>query len=300
MAHLIKLEDYISRYQFDLNRYPSQFTRMKKERWFYLKSEWKQVQFDAIQKEDSLNIDNNAPKKKGLLTRLKHWRKREKVIEAVDVFEDPFLSNTLEKVKEEYLDELFHSQLRWASSSLVGESLLDPKYETDEWLRFFAQEIPDNYFLMYKPVFFVKKAPVELDIILISPTEVNCITILKGQEHSVFEASSDRFWLEYIDKTRKKRISPLVSLSRMSGIIKPILDEEGVVFPVKRIVLSSKSIIDNKMQGARIELIDKRNFQEWTNKLKKHPSPIKSKQMKVTSLLLQSCFTDSGEKVEEE
>jgi hypothetical protein len=291
MAHLIKLEDYISRYQFDLNRYPSQYTRMKKERWYYLKSEWEQSQYEGHIDETNVDDEKNEGSP-SFLKRLTQWRRGNTrvPIEKAEA-ENRLARMTIEQVREGFLEELFQSQLRWASSSLLGESFLEPRYKRDKWLRFFAQSIPDNFFLMYNPVFFVKKAPVELDIILISPTEVYCMTVLEGEEHSVFEASSDRFWIEFIDQTRKKRISPLVSLSRMTGIIKTILDSEGVHFPIKKVVLSPSSIIDNKIQGTKVELIDKRTFANWKEKFKKHPSPIKSQQMKVTSILLNYCYT---------
>ena len=40
MAQLIKLQDYVSRYESDLSRYPSQFVRIKKQQWEKLKSAW--------------------------------------------------------------------------------------------------------------------------------------------------------------------------------------------------------------------------------------------------------------------
>ncbi|MFC0562027.1 NERD domain-containing protein [Halalkalibacter alkalisediminis] len=302
MAHLIKLEDYISRYQFDLNRYPSQYTRMKKERWYYLKSEWEQLQYDTLGINEKKINEFMVEESKSFFKRLRKWTKgnRQESEEPLDVGENRLVKMTLEQVREEFLKELFQSQLRWASSSLLEESILDPQYKRDKWLKFFAQQIPDNYFLLYKPVFFIKKAPIELDIILISPTEIYCITILDGQEHSVFEASSDRFWTEFIDETRKKKISPLVSLSRMSGVLKPILQEADLVYPLRKIVLSPTSIIDNKMQGTNVEFIDKRTFSTWTDKLKKHPSPIKNQQLKITSLLLNYCHTYTRESEDEE
>lgn len=300
MAHLIKLEDYISRYQFDLHRYPSQFSRMKKERWYYVKSEWEQLQFDSVHHTEDQGHDSVIEEERGLFAqtfqRMKKWTRRQQDQDQAEMMEhvesDAHIRGmTLEQVKQSFLEELFLSQLRWASSSLLEESTLHPRYKRDQWLRFFAQEIPDNYFLMYKPIFFIKKAPIELDLILISPTEILCVTMIEGQEHSVFEASSDRFWTEYIDKTRKKRISPLLSLSRMTRVIGGILEEAGVSFPIRKVVLCPNSMIDNKIQGVKVDLIDRRTFDSWHSRLKKHPSPLKHQQMKVTSLLLECCHT---------
>ncbi len=40
MAQLVKLQDYISRYQIDLARYPTQFVRLKKSQWERVKRQW--------------------------------------------------------------------------------------------------------------------------------------------------------------------------------------------------------------------------------------------------------------------
>ena len=40
MAQLVKLQDYISRYQIDLARYPTQFVRLKKNQWDRVKYQW--------------------------------------------------------------------------------------------------------------------------------------------------------------------------------------------------------------------------------------------------------------------
>ncbi len=38
MAQLIKLQDYVSRYEQDIYRYPSQFIKLKKQQWDKLKA----------------------------------------------------------------------------------------------------------------------------------------------------------------------------------------------------------------------------------------------------------------------
>ncbi|MDT8859341.1 NERD domain-containing protein [Alkalihalobacillus sp. MEB130] len=299
MAHLVKLEDYISRYQFDLNRYPSQFTRMKKERWYYIKSEWEQANYDSLTDIEFVDNEKETEQSRflGMFHKVKNWSKRSQRKQDVEVEienqNEHLKQMSIEEVKDEFLRDLYHSQLQWASSSLLEESSLHPKYRRDEWLRFFSQKMPDNYFLMYMPVFSVKHAPIQLEILLISPTEIYCISLLEGEEHSVFEASSERFWIEYVNKTRQKRLSPLISLSRMTGVVKGVLEEEGLVFPVRNVVVSKNSMIDNKVQGAKVEFIDRRNFSSWYEKLRKHPSPLKSQQMKVTAALLTHCYTHS-------
>ncbi|MEB1807859.1 MAG: NERD domain-containing protein [Bacillaceae bacterium] len=311
MAHLIKLEDYISRYQFDMQRYPTQFTRMKKERWYYLKNEWEQLQYPNPN-EDILQVKMPAEESssqanifKSTVQKLKRWNfflkdKEEEDVEVIEIAGDeeeenrlPLKAKNLEHLKKLFLDDLYQSQIMWASSSLLERSYLNPKYKYDQQLRFFAQQVPDNFFLMYSPVFWIKQAPVDMDIVLISPSEIQCITVLEGSEHSVFEASSDRFWVELVHKKERKLLSPIVAANRMASIIKDILQENNCEFPIKRTVLSKDCIIDYKGQGLKVELVDKRSFSQWHEKLKKHPSPIKSQQLKVAKLLLDHCHTSA-------
>ena len=40
MAQLVKLADYISRYENDLTRYPTQFIRLKRYQWKRIKNQW--------------------------------------------------------------------------------------------------------------------------------------------------------------------------------------------------------------------------------------------------------------------
>nr|WP_285874003.1 nuclease-related domain-containing protein [Halalkalibacter oceani] len=291
-----------------MHRYPSQFSRMKKERWYYVKSEWEQAQHPSLPMEEAVEDEDLSEKGESIwsqaIERLKGWRRsasEEDELESSLAYTGSEVSpKSLEQVKQEFLDELYKSQLRWASSSLLEESSLHPQYRADKWLRFFCQRIPDNYFLLYKPVLFMKKAPIELDIILISPTEIICMTMLEGSELSVFEASSDKFWIEYVDKTRKKRVSPLISLGRMSRVLKAILDEAELSYPIRKVVLSPSSMIDHKLQGTKFDLVDRRNFDAWHQRLRKHPSPLKHQQMKVTAAILSYCHTVSREVEKEE
>lgn len=50
MGQLIKLENYISRYQQDIFHYPSQFSRLKQENWKSLFDMW-ELRIEALQLE---------------------------------------------------------------------------------------------------------------------------------------------------------------------------------------------------------------------------------------------------------
>ncbi|MGO4890070.1 nuclease-related domain-containing protein [Anaerobacillus sp. MEB173] len=297
MAHLIKLDDYVSRYQFDIYRYPSQYTRLKKERWERLKGEWENAhQLPKVEKAIIGDQVDWSEQKEGFfkrtLNKLKKISKKNRLEDSAnDVESYRFKFKSMEEVKKVFLEELFEFQLKWASSSVVEISHIDPRYYVDEQLKFFAQRIPDNYFLLYCPVFKVKNAPVELDIIIVGPTEIWCITILEGSEHSIFQGSSDRFWLEFVGEEQKRLLSPLVAVNRMSSIIQPIIKAAELEIPIKRAVVSPQCLIDCQTQGLAVQFIDKRNFQEWVEKLVKNPTPIKHVQLKAAQLLLSHCQT---------
>ncbi|WP_062047676.1 nuclease-related domain-containing protein [Bacillus sp. JCM 19034] len=293
MAHLIKLKDYTSRYQYDIQRYPSQYTRYKKERWYYLKTEWEQWQFQSDEDKQEL------AEKTSLQT---VYNKLMKIFR-VNQNDNHKQERTFEQLKKQYTDELFQIQIKWATSMKEGERKIDEDFEKDEWLRFFTQQIPDSYFLMYHPVFFHKKAEVDLDIVLISPTEIMCITVLNGKEHSIFEARTGRYWFEYVEQTRRQRINPLISLKRMRVVIEERLKEENIAFPIKSIVLCRNGMIDYKLHGLNVTFVDKRDFQKWVEKIQSHPTPIKHSQVQIATLLLGDCVNknrDENKEVETE
>lgn len=309
MAHLIKLEDYISRYQFDIYRYPNQFTRLKKERWEALRAEWEYKQMPSLSFDNDEEMPLKEEGEKGffsktlkIIKKLPYFHSNKEDSEISDMFQEqmnPALrAKTLEELKALFFDEIFLAQLRWASSSILEKSYLNPKYRYDKKLKFFATQIPDNYLLMYRPIFFIKQARVDMEVILISPTEIFCITMLDGSDRSIFNATQERFWIETIGSEQNKLISPVISLNRMASIIADILKENDVKVPIRKIVLSPSSYIDNQTKGGKMEFIDRRNFQLWKEKVRKHPSPIKGNQLKIGKILLDQCHTTAFKRQE--
>lgn len=302
MAHLIKLEDYISRYQFDIYRYPNQFTRLKKERWDYFKAEWQRIKeeptfskllFDKDDEEEEVVEETNIVKR--TIAKVKGWYKfkHDPMFFSDEEPKDNRFEHiqSIEQLKQMFLDEMFDSQIRWASSSLLEQSHVNPHYRHDRWLRFFVQKLPDNYLVMHEPIFFIKQAPVDMGTIIISPTEIYCIALIEGKETSVFDATADRFWIEHVQDEQRKVLSPVVALNRSTSIISEILTEAKLKMSVKKVVLAPDTFIDVRAEGLRIDFIDKRYFKEWHKKLMKHPSPLKSVQLKVAKEFLEQCKT---------
>ncbi|WP_010678469.1 hypothetical protein [Bacillus timonensis] len=232
MGQLIKLQDYISRYEVDMFRYPGQFIRVKRQQW-------------------------------------------EKTV--------------LEK--QQFLDHIFEFQMKWASSTVRDKSYIDKEFYKDPNLKYFLQRFPDTYLVLYKPIFKLKKAPVEVEIILISPMITWIITILEDKENSVFLGSHERFWTERTGKHEKKVLSPMIELDRMDGIIRTIYSAYGIELPIRKVILNRTGYFDFPLVPYDVELVEKRNYEEWFTSLRNMRSPLKHMQLKAGNALLQHCQT---------
>jgi len=232
LAQLIKLQDYISRYEVDMFRYPSQFIRQKRKQWDLKKLE-----------------------------------------------------------KQPFLDGIFEFQLKWASSTVREKSYVDKEFYNDPNLKYFLQRFPDTYLVLYKPIFKLKKAPIEVEIIIISPTTTWLITMLEGEEDSVFLGSNERFWIERIGKQTKKVLSPMIELDRMDGIVRTLFSLYGVELPIRKVILNRTGYFDFPEVPYDVELVEKRNYDEWFSNLRNMSSPLKHMQLKAGNVLLQYCQT---------
>lgn len=230
MAQLIKLQDYISRYEIDLARYPTQFIRLKQNQWERIKYQWQTG--ETIERWEHIEEEVKEEKKKSLFQKLFPFKKDVEVfeeeqedIEKVNISNDwaveenayqeedttlifepnlVYTPKTLEELKKMFIDQFFHFQMKWASSTLREKSYVDPKFMRDTLLRSMLQTLPDNYLVFYYPILRVKKAPIELDIIIMTPTECLCITVLEQESQAVYIANSERFWLKKVGKNEKK------------------------------------------------------------------------------------------------
>lgn len=311
MAQLVKLQDYISRYQIDLKRYPTQFVRLKKQQWERTQNEWKRGSFDSSWLEN--DHEEEVPEHKSLFQKLFKRSKEEHVEEDIgndtELLDDemvPEESTTLhfqpniiynpqsqEELKRIYLNQLFHFQLKWASSTLLEKSYVDPKFMRDTLLKMFTLQLPDNYFLFYYPILKLKNAPVELDIILVMPTEIVCLVVLEARDLDVFIGSSDRFWIQKSGMEEKKVLSPVIGLNRMESILHQILKKEEIDLPVRKVILSRNGYIDYPGASYNTEFVDTRSFTNWFMTLKSSPSPMKHNQFKAAQSILNLVQTTS-------
>ncbi len=206
---------------------------------------------------------------------------------------------SLEDLKHTFLNQLLHFQMKWGSSTIHEKSFVDDTFYLDEKLRFFLQRFPDTFLVLYKPVFRLKNAPVEVDVILISPMDAWCITFLEAEEDAAFIGSSEKFWVRRHHKyPDKKVLNPFLSVNRMGSIVKQLFDLYDVSLPIKKVVLSRNGYIDYPLAQYDIDLLDKRTFPGWFEKMRKVSTPLKHQQLKGAQALLDYCQTTSTRRIE--
>ena len=319
MAQLIKLQDYISRYEIDLARYPTQFIRLKQNQWERIKYQWQTG--EAIERWEHIEEEVKEEKKKSLFQKLFPFKKEVEVIEeeqediekvtisndwAVEenlyqeddttlIFEPNlvYTPKTLEELKKMFIDQFFHFQMKWASSTLREKSYVDPKFMRDTLLRSMLQTLPDNYLVFYYPILRVKKAPIELDIIIMTPTECLCITVLEQESQAVYIANSERFWLKKVGKNEKKVLSPLIQLNRMEKVIEQIFQQNHIELPIRKVLLTRNGYIDYPGTMYGVSFVDKRKFPEWMGQLARSVSPMKHMQIRGAQAILNTVQTTS-------
>ena len=87
MAQLIKLQDYVSRYEQDIYRYPSQFIKLKKQQWEKLKAAYLAGEIEQLfsQSYENQLIDEayDEEEKRGIFQKVKGMFRRKQEEEPV-------------------------------------------------------------------------------------------------------------------------------------------------------------------------------------------------------------------------
>lgn len=307
MGQLIKLQNYISRYENDVFHYPAQYVRLKKQEWEKFHALWEQRQDAGLLIPEPGEGDDwllEEPKEKYSLFRGLFSRK-EKQAEAdpepLQEEENLFSINETESIylkteedaKKAFIDKMYSFQIKWASSTLLHQSPLDHKYYVDERLQFLLKRLPDTFLMLYEPVFRFQKAVVELDVVIITPLHIWCVTFLEEQDEAVFAGSPERFWVKRFGAAESKILSPAVSLARTEKIVKKLLQHDQVDMPIRKAVFSRNGYIDDPAAPADIHYIDKREFYHWFDEMRQLSSPLKTIQLKAAKALLAHADTVS-------
>ncbi|WP_100331886.1 hypothetical protein [Bacillus xiapuensis] len=296
MAQLIKLQDYISRYEIDVYRYPARFIRLKMQQWEKVRINWERQRWLDDEGENQEETEEE-PVQQGIFTKLKlmlHRQDEPEIEPIVEKREKHSLfdmnklsaSQNLEELKQLFLDQLFNFQVKWASSTILEKSYVDYKYFHDERLKFLLQRLPDTFLLLYYPVLSLKKAPMELDMILLTPTEAWCLTFLEEEDQAVYIGSSERFWQKRFAEKEMRILSPMLALNRMETVVKRLFLEQEVELSIRKAVICRNGFIDYPNAPFDLQVIDERSFPSWFNQLRRMSSPLKLKQLKAAKCLL--------------
>ncbi|GAA0455788.1 nuclease-related domain-containing protein [Alkalibacillus silvisoli] len=279
MAQLIKLQDYISRYETDIYRYPTQFLRLKKENYEAIHAKWLQEQENQL--EPSIDEEPDSP------GRWKRWFKKRH--ESNEEIQGSTLPETEEELKYQFLEKIYHFQLKWASSTLQEVSFLDPHYELDERLKYFLKRFPDTYLILYQPIFRLKQALFEIETIMITPTSIICLNWLNDDEDdtTTYEPIDQRKWLKRVNGEKSTIVNPNLALKRSEGALRNILNYKEINYPIKKLVLSMNGTINHHHTPYQTEYIDIKNYESWFNENRQTKTPLKHQQLKVANALLQ-------------
>ncbi|WP_110114167.1 nuclease-related domain-containing protein [Bacillus sp. CGMCC 1.16541] len=298
MAQLIKLQDYVSRYEQDPYQYPARFIQLKKKNWNNVRASFEKgdisLMFSHVEQEELAG--KSEEKQSFIKTVRKFFKKEDEELVVEERFSEPHVEKSLssftttpqtfEDLKILFLENVFKLQVKWASSTLWEYSNVEREFYHDPTLKYFLQRFPDTYLVMYKPIFVIKKAPVEVDVVLIGPNDTWCISMIERKDNSVFQYSKERFWDEWVGDEKRKVLNPLIGLNRTEKIVRQLYEANNVELPIKKVVLSRTGYIDCPVPPYGITFVDRRNYDSWFHELRGNSMPLKYNQLKAAHVLL--------------
>ncbi|GIP65764.1 hypothetical protein J32TS6_43190 [Virgibacillus pantothenticus] len=232
--------------------------------------------------------------------RWKLWKRKTK---AVDVDHEEYtadldLPETEQGLKQYYLDKLLHLQMKWATSTVTDISFVDKKWTEDNEIKYFLQRFPDTYLFLYYPIFTIKKAPVECEIILISPIGIEIICQLRETTGATIIAQDARTWIVEKENSRGKLLNPHIALKRTENIIKGILSHYHLNFPITKTILAKSNPVQFLAEPYQTKIIGKQQYDSWFSQKRNMTSPLKNQQLKVAEALLKHVQTTSVKRPE--
>ncbi|WP_170007973.1 nuclease-related domain-containing protein [Bacillus fonticola] len=299
MAQLVKLQDYTSRYEWNMYHYPSHFYRLKRSQWDHIYRAWTRNDYELPQEfegeESSPPLFSKMKALFGKRSDEEEWTLSDRDEEERATLPIRYdLVTSEEELKQQFLDQLFLVQLKWASSTLTDQSDLDPKFQYDPILRYLLQRFPDTMLTLYHPIFLLNgKAATEAEIILVTPTGVWVVTVIEGEDDAVWVGGSDNFWVKRYRDDEKKILNPLLSARRTGTIVSKMMKERAVKLPLHQIVLCRNGYIDIPQAVYGVEMVDKRTYAKWFHQMRNERTSFKSEQLRIAKVLVEHCQTVS-------
>ncbi|TGB00696.1 NERD domain-containing protein [Halobacillus salinus] len=295
MAQLIKLQDYISRYESNIYQYPTQYIRLKKENWNKMMSLYEQGKLEEPELEEESVAEEEKPSK---WKRLLQKREEKEAEPPHDLKEEESIPQSIEELKKYFLDGLYPFQMKWASTTLREKSFVDHAYKDDERLKYFLQRIPDTYFLMYDPIVILRQAEMEALPILIGPQGLEIIYYLDIPGGEGVDPASDKSWFVEQNGVRKKILNPMFALNRTESFIKSVWNAYGLDFPVRKVVLAPELSFHHHQEPYMTSYIDLAKYDAWLQEKRQVASPLKHNQLRAADSLLKHCQTTSFKRPE--
>ncbi|UOQ94180.1 NERD domain-containing protein [Halobacillus shinanisalinarum] len=288
MAQLIKLQDYISRYETNMYQYPSKYIRLKQENWTKIKQLWEQGKLQQQGKKQESPLEEDKKDKRWL-----HFlRKKQVEGHAEDIEEETWTPRTMLELKQYFLDGLLPFQIKWATTTLQKKSFVDDSVYKDEILKLFLQRLPDTFLVMYHSVVEIKTVPVEAsEIILIGPHEIEIISVLDMPDVTTIYPSSESSWQVEKKGVRSKMFSPMHGLKRTETFVKSVMQAYGLEFPFHKVVLAPSHSFDGPKAPYLTSYIDELSYSGWLEEKRKLNSPLKHNQLKIADLLVRHTKT---------
>lgn len=289
MAQLIKLRDYISRYETNPFHYPTQFIRLKQENWRSLLNIW--LEENEEQKRAEEVFQQEAKQSKGRF----RWNpfKQQKSRVEDPVFFKRNLPKSKDQLRKYFLNQLYPFQLKWATSTLTQVSYTERDYYFDQNLKFFLQHFPDIYLIMYYPIFNIKKAPIDVEIIMISPVEIEIISIVDANQGETITVTDERTWLIESEQRKETMISPTIGLKRTEHIIGSILQAYGLSYSIRKTILSRDAHFIYITEPYNISLVGPDKYNDWYDQKRNLSGSLKGLQLKVMEALLEHSLSHS-------
>ena len=283
MAQLIKLFDYISRYETNIYQYPSQYIRLKRENWKTMHQMWNQGSLNKqVEAEDP---ENESSGWKRLFSRKRNYASE--LPEEATAKESEKLPESLTELKQYFLDGLLPFQLKWASTTLLHKSFVDKLYYQDARLKYFLQRFPDTYLLMYEAVVEMKKAKMDAETIMVGPLGIEIIHYLDIPDADAVIPSDHNNWYVQRGKVQEKLLSPMIALNRTETFVKSVLSKYGIDFPYQKVVLAPKLTFQEAQVPFHTTYIDQTLYSQWLYDKRNTASPLKHSQLKAAEVLLQ-------------
>ncbi|WP_082233552.1 hypothetical protein [Halobacillus massiliensis] len=202
------------------------------------------------------------------------------------------------ELKQHFLNELLSFQLKWASSTLQATSFYDPCVEGNEHLKLLLQRIPDHYLVLFKPVAILNDVPLQVEILILGPHEIELITFIDEKKHTIVYPTKENYWKIDTVGQRRSMVSPLVMLKRTETYLRSVLNSYNLNYSYKKIVLGPNHRIQKGYHPYSTDYIDVNTFEEWLHSKRKLSLPLKHQQLKVAEKLLYHTKTNAVNRME--